>query len=64
MRIRRGLFSSRGIPELILIVFTIFMDVLPMSHGQKGFLSIDCGSTGANYTDSLGLALIQRQPIL
>ncbi|CAM6086956.1 unnamed protein product [Calypogeia fissa] len=38
-----------------LIIFAVFMNILTTSHAQTGFLSIDCGSTQAKYTDNLGL---------
>ncbi|CAM6093572.1 unnamed protein product [Calypogeia fissa] len=44
--------------EFVLIFFAICMNVLTTSYAQNGFLSFDCGSNRANYTDNLGLTWI------
>ncbi|CAM6126826.1 unnamed protein product [Calypogeia fissa] len=55
VRIRRSLLLPSGVMEVSLIFFTICMSMLASSYAQSGFLSIDCGSTQTNYTDSFGL---------
>ncbi|CAM6093637.1 unnamed protein product [Calypogeia fissa] len=55
VRIRRSLLLPSGVMEVSLIFFTICMNMLASSYAQSGFLSIDCGSTQTNYTDSFGL---------
>ncbi|CAM6093638.1 unnamed protein product [Calypogeia fissa] len=52
---RRTLLLPSGVMEVSLIFFTICMSMLASSYAQSGFLSIDCGSTQTNYTDSFGL---------
>jgi hypothetical protein len=47
----RHLFLTKGFVEVALIFIVLCMSVPTTSDAQKGFLSIDCGYTGANYVD-------------
>ncbi|CAM6096067.1 unnamed protein product [Calypogeia fissa] len=55
MTTHRSLLLRSGILEVSTIFFAICMNILTSTSEQSGFLSIDCGSTRAQYNDSLGL---------
>ncbi|CAM6096065.1 unnamed protein product [Calypogeia fissa] len=51
----RSLLLRSGILEVSMFFFAIYMNILTSTSAQPGFLSVDCGSTRAQYNDSLGL---------
>ncbi|CAM6083740.1 unnamed protein product [Calypogeia fissa] len=55
MTTRRSLLLRSGILKVSTFFFAICMNILTSTSAQSGFLSIDCGSTRAQYNDSLGL---------